>query len=450
MILKDISDMSGQVPNALLDSDSMFPPEIFEQIFSFLQSDPFTLKTCCDALPALSKLAEPHLYALIIVHNLEPVDSHSFTPSQLIKLLSDNPRIAQYVIKLHIVIKWPTAVPSRIRSFNDREISPIFALLPRLESILLWSNGVGWRLLQDNFRSAFIGCIRSNSIKEVCIQGFHEFPLATFNDCANLKSLALDGSFVYAPYPDPGIQLEHLSIHHCSKPSLPVFKPWVKLTKPCSLDLRVSGSGDLDMLRSLLQICSESLTSLELGFGKECELLEFYCFYLSNKNGSVEATNNAISGDSLDIRGLPVLEKLTLHAALTTSLKIFPTSISLTPTFVAQILQALPSSLRLLTLHLHFHLGSSFPVSKIDWSHLTLLPCLATFHPINLRVSAINKHIPVPPDEILVAIERNANLMEMVRRGAFVVRAEDLRFRRNILRYENCSHAYSRRLLAQD
>jgi len=161
-------------------------------------------------------------------------------------------------------------------------------------------------------------------------------------------------------------------------------------------------------------------------------------------------TNTAVNNDSLNIFRLPFLEKLTLHAAMTTSPEILLTSVSLTTPLLTQILQALPSSLKLLTLHFHFHLGSSFPVFKIDWSHLTLLPSLKTFHPITLRVSAINEHIPVPPDEILMMLEGNANLMQMVRQGVLVVRAEDLRFRRNILRYENCSYSYSRRLLAQD
>jgi len=175
------------------------------------------------------------------------------------------------------VIKWPTVVHWRNRSFNDHEISPIFALLPRLESILLWSRGIGWHLLQDNFRSAFLGHIRSNSIKEVCIRGFNGFPLASFNDCASLKNVVLDGTFVYTPCPgpNPGLQLQCLSIHHCSQSSLPVIHSWVTLNKPSSLDFRVSCSGDFNTLRSLLQVCSETLTSLEIGFGKECKLLKF-------------------------------------------------------------------------------------------------------------------------------------------------------------------------------
>src|ERR1700674_1757072 len=67
---------------------SMLPTELVDHILSFLLGDRSALEQCSKAHPMLSRLAEPYLYAdiLIDVNNKAAL-------SELYKLLSENPHI---------------------------------------------------------------------------------------------------------------------------------------------------------------------------------------------------------------------------------------------------------------------------------------------------------------------------------------------------------------------
>jgi len=50
-----------------LNTSMALPAELLDHILSFLQSDPETLKTCSESHPSLSQLAEPYLYAHVLL-----------------------------------------------------------------------------------------------------------------------------------------------------------------------------------------------------------------------------------------------------------------------------------------------------------------------------------------------------------------------------------------------
>ena len=171
----------------------MFPPEIFTEIFSFLTSEARALIACSQAHPSFSQLVEPPLYAQVVIHDGDANDEDEhhlrFKPHQLTALLSDNPRILNYLHGLFVDLTRP---------YSNEVIEEIIAILGRLklERIQLTftatsGNIASWESLPIAFRTAFIACISTSSMKEIFIDGFYEFPLRIFVDCAGLKRLTV-------------------------------------------------------------------------------------------------------------------------------------------------------------------------------------------------------------------------------------------------------------------
>jgi hypothetical protein len=416
------------------------PPEIFDKIFSFLHSDPGTLKASREAYPVLSGIIDPHFYAHITVHNLNSINQHSFHAPDLLKLLSDDAHIAKYVRSLQIVINWPVVVPRRNStwcSFKDDEIVPILTLLPRLESLILWSRGVRWNLLQESFRTAFSNCLRLLSVKEASVQGFQDFPLSTFNSCKSLRYLSLDGKFEFtnqsgnpprsnkSPYP----RLESLSIHNCPKPALTNIIAWVNTSGLRFLDFRFARLDEFKMLPQLLHARSASLTSLELGFGRDCKRLITNSFSkpLLSPHPTVQKTNDPFdSGSYVDLSAFPLLEDITIHVSLCSSPVISRSLNNSSLPGLTELLQSVPfSSVKRLILHFHFYLNGTVLFAQMDFSHLSLLPQLHTVHPIVLRISVVQNYVNLSVAKILPSIESNVHLMEMVRQGVLIISVED-------------------------
>ena len=83
------------------------PPDVLDYILSFLQSDTATLKARSKIHPFHSKLAERYLYVNIAVHDgtyTAKPDSNGLKFREIIKLLSKNPYIANYVRNLVVCI----------------------------------------------------------------------------------------------------------------------------------------------------------------------------------------------------------------------------------------------------------------------------------------------------------------------------------------------------------
>ena len=168
----------------------MFPPEIFTEIFSFLASEARVLVACSQAHPAFAQLVEPTLYAHVIVHDHDTSndeDEHhlSFKSYQLATLLSDNPRILNYLHSLQVDL-------SQVHS--DGVMKDIIAILGRLklERIRLTHTYFDyWHLLPIAFRTAFVACISTPFMKEISIDHISNTSLSSFADCPGLRRLTL-------------------------------------------------------------------------------------------------------------------------------------------------------------------------------------------------------------------------------------------------------------------
>jgi len=250
----------------------MFPPEIFGEIFSFLTSEASVLVACSQAHPIFAQLIEPTLYAHVMVHNHRANDDKhhlSFKPNQLSALLSDNPRIVNYLRSLCVDV---------FQFGSDDEASKeLIAILPglKLERIrLTHSYGTNdWRSFPITFRTAFVACISTSSMKEIYLDNISEFPLSSFADCAGLKRLTLfrmavpllDSSFNF-----PQLEVLKLSDWTMGGPCQDLFS-WL-LTHACRLrSLTLATYRDDVMcafLPRLVAICSTSLVNLSIYYAK--------------------------------------------------------------------------------------------------------------------------------------------------------------------------------------
>jgi len=243
----------------------MFPPEIFIEIFGFLTSEAPALTACSQAHPIFAQLIEPILYAHVIVHDHYAVreDQHhlKLKPCQLSTLLSDKPRILNYLRSLHVNFSLDECL---------KEIAAILGGL-KLERIQLTGtfDCVSWERLPIAFRTAFVACISTSYMKEICLDGVWNMPLSSFADCAGLKRLGL---WYYAvPPSNISCNFPHLEVLELfdwnNNAHSQDFSSWA-LTHACglrSLTLTTSIKNIIQgFLPSLLAICSTSLVNLSI------------------------------------------------------------------------------------------------------------------------------------------------------------------------------------------
>lgn len=229
-------------------------PDILDHILSFLQPDTTALKACSKSHPFLSKIAERYLYVNVAVHDggyITQPDEYDLNFREIIKLLSDNPHIANYVRNLAFCI-------SRPRDLAD--VSCVLPMFSRLTKVALRGRGVGWIALPDTFRRAFLECIY---MKEVFIENIWNFQLSCLNNCkvATLSRLQylLPTNFDVSST----AQLKSLSIEECDAVKI---GDWVKTLSLHSL--RLSGPSDtfgLEISR-IPEFLPNTLIKLELDF----------------------------------------------------------------------------------------------------------------------------------------------------------------------------------------
>ena len=252
----------------------MFPAEIFSEIFSFLASDARVLVACSQAHPTFAQLIEPILYAHVIVHNRnvddEDEDHLKLNPYQLSTALSGNPRVQNHLRSLRVEL-------SGVYSNDVKEMTTILPRL-KLERIQLTFapsvNFVDWRSFPIAFRTAFVACISTPSMKEIFLDDIYNTPLSLFSDCAGLKRLTL---FSYATPPSniscnfP--QLEDLELSYWTMDDSRLF-PWM-LTHASGLRsltfTTVWKSSMCGFLPHLLSICSTSLVNLSIYYLGHCK-----------------------------------------------------------------------------------------------------------------------------------------------------------------------------------
>ena len=169
----------------------MFPPEIFCEIFSFLTLEARVLLACTQAHPIFTQLIGPSLFAHVFVHNHDADDEDGrhlkLKPYQFSAVLVDNPRIVNYVRSLCVDL-------FRFYS-DDGAMKEITTILPglKLERIqLTLSHGSSyWPSFPAAFHTAFIACISTSLMKEICLNKVYGIPLNSFAECAGLKRLTL-------------------------------------------------------------------------------------------------------------------------------------------------------------------------------------------------------------------------------------------------------------------
>ena len=247
----------------------MFPPEIFTEIFGFLTSEAPALIACSQAHPIFAQLIEPILYAHVVVHyhdaDPEGEDQHhlKLKPYQLSTLLSDNPRILKYLRSLRVYL-----------SFNKgwTEIAAILGGL-KLERIQLTFTGTygctSWERFPTAFHTAFVACISTSFMKEICVDRIWSMPLSSFADCAGLKRLRL--SIDAVPPSNTSCNFPHLEALELFDWDMDSrsqdFFSWA-LTHACglrSLTLTTSTKNIIQVfLPSLLAIFSTSLVNLSI------------------------------------------------------------------------------------------------------------------------------------------------------------------------------------------
>jgi len=247
----------------------MFPPEIFSEIFSFLALDARVLVACSQAHPIFSRLIEPILYAHVTVHGQNTdAEDLKLQPYELSTLLSDNPRILNYLRSL--------CVDLSLIHFDHME--QVVTILPglKLERIqLTLSHGSrDWQRLPITFHTAFVACISTPSMKEICVDQIYNIPLSSFADCTGLKRLTLFAcaappSNISCDFP----QLEALELS-CWAMGDPRLFPWM-LTHASGLRsltfTTVWKSSICGFLPHLLSICSTSLVNLSIYYLGHCK-----------------------------------------------------------------------------------------------------------------------------------------------------------------------------------
>jgi hypothetical protein len=159
-------------------------------------------------------------------------------------------------------------------SLNDEDIAMILPKFRMLKKITLDDAMPSrWPMFHQSFCAAFIQCLRLPSLIEVSIHGTDAFPLTAFANCISIKKLTLVGTFTFnslsanstSPYP----QIESLSIRSCHAPLSPIIS-WAKTCNPRSLSFFLPHLQNSLELQPLLQVWSNTLTSLELDFGVSC------------------------------------------------------------------------------------------------------------------------------------------------------------------------------------
>ena len=251
----------------------MFPPEILDHIFSFLQGDHATLKSCAQVNSVFSNLVEPHLHAQL-TFDFASTNRHIFKFSDL---LSDRPQIANYVRSLTIKVVDKRYSP-------HQSVSDIWRKLLRLEVITLTFRTRGtWLGEPRYFRKAFTDCIGLPSLCELTLRGIKEFPLSILGGNKSIRRLVLHETEVCASKYEKSLisecpGLSSLSLYHCPfKSFIIVFWAEMQNLRSISLCMKLQSRTYLIiMMKDLLKVSSKSLTHLEIDFGQECTLCPSY------------------------------------------------------------------------------------------------------------------------------------------------------------------------------
>jgi len=247
----------------------LVPAELVDHIFSFLRGERLALEECSKAHPMFSTLAEPYLYADILIHNERAV-------SELYKQLSDNPHILAFPRTLEILdTDPPILIPP-----SEPKVLSVMSMIPRMTNLVSLSLSDLWQWSESldgfyyDFLSKFRTCLRESAIEELCLKDFHEFPFSILDGGGNVKKLELyrctamlEDEPVSATG-SPHHSLETFIIGFRHDPDILLWATH-RATSLTNLELRGSLSNCTEF-PELLKACSNSLTRLHVHIGIQC------------------------------------------------------------------------------------------------------------------------------------------------------------------------------------
>jgi len=169
------------------------PFDIIDYIFSFLKSHPNALFACSKAHPILSHIVERYRFHHIIIAPGPTDFTYSFRVSDLLRYLSEAPRIVNYVAVLQVEFRY------RQDAYLE-EITSLLPMFPMLECFMFparryWTcSALLWKDLPQSFRTAVeTHCLHLPTMREVHV-GNVVFPLSTLDNHANIDYLSLSRS----------------------------------------------------------------------------------------------------------------------------------------------------------------------------------------------------------------------------------------------------------------
>lgn len=272
-------------------------------------------------------------------------------------------------------------------------------------------------------------------MREVCIDGrISNFPLSALHDGKNIMDLNLrklrecDDFDAQSACP----QLDALSIHICESYRMIA---WAKrhISSLRSLKFCLKVKNDVPVLSELLQLCSDSLTSLELEFPSQrassLPCLAVHKGFLISIVRTKIATWNVTS----ILSNLNHLKQLTVCVPIDAMLRIWnkhsgsPRGWIKSPIPVIILLLKSAPPIQLLIFHICISFVTTVPLTTLDWTFLSFFFSVPypSFSRIVLRYSVTPVDMFFRPDfsldDIHSSLSRSAEVMNLVREGLLVI-----------------------------
>jgi hypothetical protein len=420
--------MTSITPNAACTMN--LPFDILDHIFSFLITHPASLFACSEAHPVLSRMVEKYQYHRVTI------DPES-TCDHLTKLLSDKPRIRNYVRVLRIEGEGYPLIS--ILSPYSGQIAAILPLLSVLECIVLSIGCMNtWQgCLPQVLREALEGCLRLPTLREFHINRYiDDFPVSMLShaniDCFSLCGTPNVSDVADTTYP----QLKSLSITGFYLPENHIsFGAWAKPRITRLQSLKYDCSSD-DTLLELLEICSDTLTTLDITLGDDvdfqCEpsasvvISVFYRFAFPSNHMPVSTTyfNSIITQNvPVSINLPPHLQNLTIRALIRFYCDDPYERCESFLSAAIEILKTAPSLCRI-TLEINIDFTDAEPVfDDVDLSPLTALAdSPGSFRHIDLH---FNSDWDFTLTELVSLLANYTGLAELMEQGVLVIHLDE-------------------------
>jgi len=213
----------------------------------------------CSADPVLGPIVERHRYHNTTLHFGDGWSDCDLIPDWLSQLVSENPRILNYVRVLDIQVQFDrTRKQEQVIKKQLDDFANTLLMFPLLECIMLTTPKNRIWHWPDVFRAALKDRLNLPTVKDVQFEGNQEFPFSLIGNCKNIENLILMGSFEDAEEVDSTpLQLKSLALSHHSSPEL------VNLHIKQLQSLKCAESA-VDDLSELLEVCFETLNKLDI------------------------------------------------------------------------------------------------------------------------------------------------------------------------------------------